>query len=266
DKLLGEVLAHPSARFLSKLRLGMPMDPEDGEQDYADVIKALAKTEALGRLRELFIGDITQEESEISWVNVGDLSPLYKTAKNLRKLTIHAGSDVKLGKLELPELRELVIITGGFDKKNLASILSAKLPKLEVLEIWFGRPNYGGNCTMKDLKPLLDGKASFPKLKELGICNCEFADEVAAALATSKILPKLESLDLSKGTLTDTGVTAMLEHADAFQHLRKINLSDNYVGKTSAAAAKLCKAVRTRPQRTPDNWDGEDRRYAALGE
>lgn len=264
-KVLAAALAHPSARFLTSLRLGMPMNPEDGEQDYGDVLKTLATLDATTRLRELYIGDIAQEESEISWIQVGNLAPLYPKLRQLRSLTIHAGGDLDLGKIDLPELRELILISGGLAKKNLAAICAAKWPKLEKLELWTGSKSYGGDSGIADLKPILDGKA-FPKLVHLGLRNSEYSDEIAAALPTAKILRQLSALDLSKGTLSDAGVTAMLAHVDAFQHLRKLDLSDNFVAKTSAAASKLTSAVRTRPQRTPDNYDGESRRYVSVSE
>jgi len=262
--LIADLMSHPSARFLQTLRLGLPMDPEDGEQNYDDVIKVLVKHPATARLRNLYIGDIIQEQSEISWIDLGDLSKLWPKLPNLRTLTLRGGS-MSLGKIDLPELRELTIISGGLDKKSVAAIANAKWPKLEKLELWTGSTNYGGDSTIKDLAPILAGK-NLPALTSLGICNCEYTDDVARALPASKILSQISVLDLSAGTLGDDGVTAMLEHVAAFQHLRKLDLSGNFVGKTSAAAAKLCKAVRTRPQRTPDNYDGESRRYVMLGE
>ncbi|MFT3695641.1 MAG: TIGR02996 domain-containing protein [Kofleriaceae bacterium] len=263
-KLVTEVLASPAARFMTGLRLGMPNDMEDGECDYPPVIKELAKQD-LSRLRSLYIGDITQEESEVSWINIGDLSKLWSQLKNLKHLTLRGGGGLKLGAINLPELRDLTIITGGLDKKNVAAICAAKWPKLHKLELWFGRSSYGGNVTLKDLKPILDGKA-FPKLTSLGLRNCEFADELAVALSTAKITPQLKKLDLSKGTLTDTGVDAMIKAKDAFSHLQHLDLSDNYLAKSARTATQIIPAVRTKPQRTPSEWDGEQHRYAALGE
>ena len=268
EKLIAKVLSNPAARFLSSLRLGLPNNPEDGECDYGSVVKALAKHEALPRLRTLYVGDITQEESECSWIALGDWSKMWPQLKNLRTLTFRGGSDLKLGSINLPELRSLTIITGGLDKKNVAAISAAKWPKLERLELWFGDDNYGGNCKVKDVAPILAGKA-FPKLKHLGLRNCEFIDELAAELPKSAIMRQIDSLDLSKGTLTDDGVKKLAEHKDAFAHLRRLDLSDNYIGKASSLAATITSAVRTKPQRAGDEYvrdDGSVRRYVALSE
>lgn len=264
-KLIADVFASPATKFLSGLRLGLPSDMDDGECEYGPVIKQLAKQD-LSKLTTLYIGDVSREEMEVSWVNVGDLSKLYPKLTGLKHLTIRGSSGLKLGTIDLPELRDLTIITGGLSKKNVASIMTAKWPKLHGLELWFGQKNYGGDVTLKDLKPLLDGKA-FPKLTRLGLRNCEFADELAAALGTSKLLPQLKKLDLSKGTLTDAGVDAMIRAKGAFAHLQHLDLSDNYLAKSTRAATQIISAVRTKPQRTASDWgDGELHRYAALGE
>jgi hypothetical protein len=265
EKLVLDVLSHPVSRFLTSLRFGMPNSPDDGECDYDALLKKIAKHEALTRLRTLYIGDIAQEESECSWINIGDVSKLYPSLKNLRHLTLRGSSDLKLGKIELPELRSLTIITGGLDKKNVAAICAAKWPKLEKLELWFGSKNYGANATVKDIAPILAGKG-FPKLKHLGLRNCEFVDDLAKALPTAAVMKQIETLDLSKGTMTDDGVKSMADHKDAFAHLRRLDLSDNYIGKASTLAGTIASAVRTRPQRTADEWDGVQHRYAALGE
>ena len=265
-KLVVDALTSPAARFCTSLRLGMPNSPDDGECNYPPLFKKLEKLEAIGRLRSLYIGDIAQEESECSWINIGDISKLLAAAKNLRHLTIRGGSDLKLGTLNLPELRSLTIITGGLDKKNVAAIGAAKWPKLEKLELWFGTKNYGGNCTVKDVAPILSGK-SFPKLKHLGLRNWELADDLAKVVVSAPILKQIESLDLSKGILTDDGAKVLIDGKSSLSHLRRIDLSDNYIGKLSAQASSIAPAVRTRPQRTADSYgDGEVYRYVALSE
>lgn len=265
-KMLADLLDHPAARFLTNLRLGMPNNPEDGECDSAEVIKALvAKGDACSRLRTLYIGDIAQEESEVSWIHHGDLSKLWPKTPNLQSLTIRGGS-FKLGAINLPELRELIIVTGGLDKANLASICKAKWPKLEKLEVWTGSKSYGANSALKDVQPLLDG-AAFPALKTLGIKNCEYVEELCKVLPGAKILPRLEAVDLAKGVMTMTGVKALAEKKDAFAHLVRMDLSDNYLDQAAQKlAATITRQVRTKPQREPSEWDGQQHRYVALGE
>ena len=172
---------------------------------------------------------------------------------------------MKLGAISLPELRELRIITGGLDKKNVAAICAAKWPKLEKLELWFGSKSYGANTTMKDLMPILDGKA-FPALKHLALRNCELADELAAALPNAKIVKQLESLDLSKGMMTEAGVKSLAAGKAALAHLSRLDLSDNFLGAAEKLASTITKQVRTKPQRKGYESNGEIHRYVALGE
>ena len=263
--LLLDVLAHPAARFLTSLRLGMPTHPDDGSAHYGALWKKLSNHEALGRLRSLYVGDITHSESEVSWIVIDDIAKLFPAMTKLRSLTLRGGSGMKLGKLALPELRELTIITGALDKKNLAAIAAAKWPKLERLELWFGSSTYGANTTLEDVVPILAG-TQFPKLVHLALRNCEFADELAPAVATSQLVKQLATLDLSKGTLTEVGVEALAAHKPALAHLARIDLSDNFLGASTRLAATLAKAVRTKPQRTPSTYDNQQRRYVALGE
>lgn len=260
--VLGQILESPAGRFVTSLRLGMPNNGEDGEASYTHVLAKLVNHGSLGRLRSLYIGDIAQEESECSWVYIGDLSKLYPGLKQLRSLTLRGdGPGMKLGKIALPELRELTIITGGLPKASIAAICAAKWPKLEKLELWLGTSSYGADTKIKDLAPILDGKA-FPRLKHLGLRNSELSDDIAAALPTAKIVKQLQSIDLSKGTMSDTGANALIASKAAFAHLRRIDLSDNFIGKSSAAAATITTAVRTRPQRPFD----PEYRYPVLGE
>lgn len=264
-KLVLSVLNSPAARFMTSLRIGMPNDPDDGECHFQPLLKKITGHEALGRLRKLYLGDISQGESENSWVDIGDISKLYPSLKNLRSLTLRGNNRLKLGTIALPELRELTIVTGGLDKKNLESIAAAKWPKLKRLELWLGDKNYGGNSKIKDLTPILSSKL-FPKLQHLALCNSEYADDIAKALPSSTIVKQLESLDLSKGTLTEAGVAALVAGKASLSHLTRIDLADNFIGKSATAAATICPAVRTRPQRTADDYDGEVHRYVALGE
>lgn len=118
---------------------------------------------------------------------------------------------------------------------------------------------------MKDIAPILAGK-SFPKLKHLGLRNCEFVDEIAGAIPEAAVMKQIETLDLSKGTMTDEGVSKLAAKKSALAHLRRLVLSHNYIGKASTLAATIAAAVRTRPQRTADEGEGEMHRYAAVGE
>src|SRR5690606_11930925 len=66
----------------------------------------------LPELERLFIGDFDAEEQEISWVTIGDLSPLWTTTPKLHTLRLH-GAYIELGEFVHPSLVRLEIETGG---------------------------------------------------------------------------------------------------------------------------------------------------------
>jgi hypothetical protein len=176
---------------------------------------------------------------QISWSTLGDVSLLYPQLEGLEELLIKNGH-VDLGKIALPKLRVFEVVTGGFTKANMASVAKAVWPNLETLTLYFGDENYGADCTIDDLKPVLDGKG-LGKVKHLALCNAEFQDDIARAVPSAKILKQLETLDLSKGTMSGEGVEALVAGAPALAHLKRIDVSENFIPKT--AAAKLKKAL-----------------------
>ena len=140
---------------------------------------------------------VVVEESEISWIGQTDVSPLFEAYPQLLHMTIRGGDGLSLGQVRHERLRELVIQTGGLPPRVVHEIAGSHFPSLELLELWLGEPNYGGDVTGEDLAPLLRGDL-FPKLKRLGIKDSVIADELAGILVNSPILKRLEVLDLSE--------------------------------------------------------------------
>jgi hypothetical protein len=238
------------------------MESFGGENSYGRVVKAMAGAGGSRTLRSLFIGDFEYpDETEISWTYLQDVEPLYKAFPNLRSLRLRGGF-VELGKIDLPELREFTVETGGLPLAAVKSIASAKWPKLERLEVWFGSDDYGAEGGVDDLQPILNGKG-LPNLKHLGLRNGEFADELCKALPKAKILPQLEVLDLSMGTMTDEGAQVLADNAEAFKHLKQLDVTQNLLtARGQRLVAKLCPSVAKGNQREYD----EDYRYVAVGE
>ncbi|MCE9667170.1 WGR domain-containing protein [Myxococcus stipitatus] len=257
---LKKLLSHPSARFLRSLTIGMV--DMDGENSYDDVTEAIAQSGERPTLQSLFLGDFEYpDETEISWSYLNDVSPALKVLPNLRSLRLR-GASAELGKIDLPELREFIVETGGLPRAAIQSITSAKWPKLEKLEIWFGSDNYGAEGGVDDIQPILDGKG-LPSLKKLGLCNSEFTDALANVLPKAKILAQLEQLDLSKGTLSDAGAKVLADNAAAFAHLKHMDFRQNTLEKDGVKlVTKLCPSVAAGNQREYE----EEYRYSAVGE
>ncbi|NMO21885.1 WGR domain-containing protein [Pyxidicoccus fallax] len=264
DETLSMLLAHPSARFLQELTLGPTTDGE--VHDYEDLIERLVKA-APASLRKLFIGDFDfgPDEWEFSWGNLGDLSSLYAALPGLRSLRLR-GQAEKLGKMDLPELREFTLESTSLPRDEVKAIAAAKWPKLERLELWFGAEDEGAVADVKYLQPILDG-TGLPELKHLGLCNAEFTNALCEALPKSKVLKQLETLDLSRGTMNDEGAERLLKHAEAFQHLKRLDVTQNLLGdKAAKSLAKLCPDVARGQQRDPDEEEGVAYRYESSGE
>ncbi|MBZ4415812.1 WGR domain-containing protein [Myxococcus sp. RHSTA-1-4] len=263
DETLSMLLAHPSARFLQELSLGLA--DNEGENEYGDLIRLIAKA-APKALRKLFIGDfVFPDDTEISWTHVGNVAPLYKALPQLRSLHLRGG-DVSLGKVDLPELREFTVETGGLPRPAVKSIAAAHWPKLERLEVWFGAEEYGAGGEVSHIQPILDA-TGLPELKHLGLCNAEFTDALCDALPKSKVLKQLETLDLSRGTLTDKGAEVLVANAAAFKHLKHLDVTQNLLSdKAAKSLAKLCPDVARGHQRRHDFDEDDDHRYVAVGE
>ena len=258
EKLFAELLDHPSARFLRRLTVGL-VSFEDNS--YENVAKMIGKRH-IPSLRTLFLGDFTYEETELSWSAAGKLEPIYAALPNLTSLHVRSGS-MNLGKIVHPTLEHFEVTTGGLDPKSARAIGSAVWPSLKRLSIMGGRARYGGTTTLKDLKPILAGD-NLPRLELLGLRNFEITDSLIEALALSKILPQLSALDLSMGTLSDEGVRKLYRYQKAFQHLEKLDITDNYVSKDGQKLLRTMKLPVEIGKQREDDGDGA--RYASIGE
>lgn len=265
DAQIRALLRLDSAKFLRELRIGLA--DASGDNDYGAALAAIVKAGMRPSLRELFVGDFEfPEESEISWVTIGDVGRVLPLLPNLEELRVQGGN-IRLSNLAaVPCLRSLVLHTGGLPGLTARAVATATLPELTHLEMWFGAEEYGATATMESIAALFTGKG-FPRLTHLGLMNAEFQDQIVEAVAGSPILGQLRSLDLSMGTMTDAGGEAILAAADRFSHLEKLNLERNYL--TAEMATKLKDALpraEVGKQREPGKWDDELHYYVAVGE
>lgn len=228
--------------------------------------KLVGAADKLPNLRALFLGEVNQEECEISWIENSDMSEVLNAFPGLEELRIRGGSG-----LSWPAatrhicLKKLVIETGGLSKAALAGIHQSVLPELEFLEIWTGDDNYGWDGTVDDVRPFLH-ENPFRKLKHLGLRNSMITDEIAKAAADAPVLEQLELLDLSLGTLRDAGAEALLA-GEKIKQVKKLDLHHHYMStEMMERFLGLGIQVDVSERQQPDEYDGEIIYYISVSE
>lgn len=225
----------------------------------------MSARDKLPNLRHLFLGEITMEESEISWINQSDISPMFVAFPSLESLYVRGGSGLRLGRPRHQNLRKLVIETGGLDGQIVREVASAELPKLEHLELWLGDDGYGNTVTEEDLRELLASEVC-QRLTYLGLRDDCHADATARLLSEVGIAPTVKRLDLSLGTLGDEGAQA-LAGATWLGQLELLDLHHHYVAPEGMVRLRSQVATLNDDDvQEPHEWGGEFHRYVAVGE
>ncbi|MGV3771789.1 MAG: STM4015 family protein [Verrucomicrobiales bacterium] len=238
-------------------------DTESSPQQAIDLL--ISSKDRLPNLRALYIGDITSEETEMSWIHQADLSPLFPAFPQLQLLRSRGGDGLELKNPSHHQLRGLAIETGGLNVEVIRAICTSDFPNLEYLELWLGTEEYGANHTVADLQPILSGRL-FPKLKYLGLRNSQQVDDIAAVVVNSPIIHQIETLDLSLGVLTDEGGRALLKLPKS-ETLKRLNLHYNYLTQEVIRELKALPLIVDASK--PSNMDADDDgewRFVAVGE
>jgi hypothetical protein len=263
--LYSRFLREPAAGGTEALVIGMWNRYMEGDTAERVVENLVSTRDRLPLLKALFIGDITGEENEISWIEQTDVSPLFTAFPQLEVLGVRGGNGLSLGRPSHPKLKTLIVETGGLPQHVVREVCTADLPALEHLELWLGTEEYGGNATVADLAPILSG-GLFSRLTTLALRDCEWADDLAVALADAPILSRIRSLDLSLGNLGDRGALA-LAAAPAAAGLESIDIHHHYAGDEAIAKLMaLGPRINAKERAEADRWDGEEHRYIAVSE
>lgn len=263
--LIASLLDHPSCPEIRAMIIGDWGEAGAGT-DSSVVVEALVNgRDRLPNLKALFLGEMTVEEAEISWIMQSDVSPLFEAIPQLEELWLRGGSGLSLGRPQHANLRVLVIETGGLSRNVVHEVASADLPKLEHLELWLGDAGYGNDIDLDTLRTLLvPGK--FPLLRSLGLRDDCNADLTAALIAEVGLQPSIEVLDLSLGTLSDEGANALAAWP-GIKSLKKLDIHHHYVsGPVVKRLKSLVREVNDGDFQKPDSWDGQPHRYVAVSE
>ena len=164
---------------------------DDSEKTPGEVLDVLIENrDRLPLLSAVFVGDITSEENEMSWINQTDLAPLLNAFPDLQLLRARGGTSLVFTPLQHAKLRGLALETGGMDASVLRGVCSSQFNELEHLELWLGTEDYGATVRIEDLQPLLSGEI-FPNLKYLCLRNSDMADQIAAVVVNSPLMQRI---------------------------------------------------------------------------
>ncbi|MBE1590602.1 STM4015 family protein [Nonomuraea angiospora] len=202
---------------------------EPYDTDSSEIVSRLAdEAGRLPELRSLFLGAMSPEDCEISWITQSDIAPLLEAYPKLERLEVRGGTGLRFSPVRHEALKVLRFETGGLPGEAVRGVGACDLPALEHLDMWFGVDTYGGDATVGDVAGILSGER-LPRLRHLGLQNSQIQDELAAAAASAPIVAGLETLSLAMGVVTDAGAEALLS-GQPLTHLRRLDLSRHAIG------------------------------------
>jgi hypothetical protein len=259
-ELLDEFIEAVDKSRLEALVFGAWNEPH--EESPADLLAALCQlAPQLPALKAVFVGDITFEECEISWIIQGNYAQLLAAYPRLEELRVRGSTQLEIPAFTHDGLRSFAIECGGLPRSVLDELARSRMPALEHLELWLGTDDYGFDADLADVRRTVDALRT-PSLRTLGLRDSDIADDVAKWLAGEAWVASLQTLDLSLGTIGDAGAEALLASPHV-RGLKKLDLSHHYI--SAALQEKLRAAIPGVVLDDPQEG-GKDDRYVAVGE
>ncbi|HJU41133.1 MAG TPA: hypothetical protein VJ724_16300, partial [Tahibacter sp.] len=137
EEILAEFLGQVKPATLDALVIGAWSNtPEESPAGYLEAL--IERRAELSALRALFVGDMTYEDCEISWIIQTNYAPLLAAFPKLETLRIRGAEQLVVPPFTHASLKELAIETGGLPDAVVAGIAQSTLPQLEHLELWLG--------------------------------------------------------------------------------------------------------------------------------
>lgn len=237
------------------------------ENDPSEAIAQLAGVAAqLPALTGIFFGDIVMEEAEISWIKQGDVTPLLRAFPKLTELVVRGGDGLELEPVRHETLQVLRFESGGLPAGVVKAVAASQLPALRKLQLWLGVEDYGADWELEDLAPFVGER--FGELRYLGLQNSTQQDEIAELVAGSPVVARLETLDLSMGSLTDKGAEKLLAD-QRLSGLQTLDLHHHYLseGMQQQVLSRLAGVqVDLSDPEEPSDYDGRIYYYTAVAE
>lgn len=179
-------------------------------------------SEKFVNFKSLFVGDIEQEECEISWIEHGKFDEVWQALPNLEKVIIQGSEGLSLGNIKHDKLKHLEIISVGLSSSVLVQIQNADLPALEKLMLYLGIDDYCFDGDLNTIADVVEGLKQYKSLKYLGLVNSLLQNHIAKIILDSGIANNLEILDLSHGTFIYTGAKYIINNLDKIKGLKNL--------------------------------------------
>ncbi|BDM62816.1 hypothetical protein NFHSH190041_02680 [Shewanella sp. NFH-SH190041] len=235
---------------------------DESAQVYIDML--LANADKLENIKALFIGEMTYEENEISWIVQGDYARVWSAFPALTHMQIRGGQSLTLSLGEQSALKTLIVESGGLPASVVNEVATCQMPELTHLELWLGTEDYGWDGNIDTVLPLLSA-TKFPKLTHLAIKNSEIQSEILSAVLDSDILSQLTHINMSMGILTDADAQLLLDNKAKLAD-KIIDVSQNYLSDVMVLRLKENLNVITDDQGEVESYDGEDYYYVSVAE
>ncbi|WP_157429730.1 hypothetical protein [Actinomadura oligospora] len=135
---------------------------------------------------------------------------------------------------EMAHLRRLVLRDEAMNPAVVSALGTSAFPRLESLELWLGRYEYGWGGSARDLDPLLNGPG-FEGLRRLTLVS-DLDGALVDQLADGALVGRLEFLGLLFGVLDASGASRLRERWSAFGGLRGLDVTGNAIPAGAARA------------------------------
>jgi len=207
---IGEILAHPSGRFVRELAVTC-----DEVDDAYRVIDAIAEHEPpLGELELIVHGP---RGGHVDLLDLGALWPALARARRIAVVT----KAFDLGAVRAERAERLRLHAMRLSGDNLRAIAAAPWPALQRLELRFAAAGEPSSAGLVDLLALVR-RADLPALTHLKLRGCEHAGEALVALAEAPLARQLVVIDLAHGLVEAAELRALTRHRASFPALREL--------------------------------------------
>jgi hypothetical protein len=203
----------------------------DNDNDIEPVYDWIVKnSKKLQNLKSLFLFDVPQTFTEISWINLGNIDPIFKALPDLLSYGGKGMQGLELSPISSNKLMRICLVTGGLSVEQITAVLNSDLPALVDLELWLGSDSYGGNYSPETFDRLLSPieNGIFPSLHRLGLLNINnHAEGIYKKIPESAIVKRITVLDISEGTISDDNRADILKLKN-LPNLEEIIMDHNY--------------------------------------